>query len=126
MIDEDAGELLADRLVDEHRGHRGIDAAGQAADHPALADLAADLLDRLLLEGAHRPVAGAAGDLAYEIAQDGGAVRRVHDFEMELRGVEFARLVGDHGDRRVGRGADRARSPAAGAVTRSPWLIHTG
>ena len=113
MIDEHAGELLADRLVDQHRGDGGIDAAGQPADHPALADLAADFLDRLVLEGAHGPVAGAARDLAHEIAQDGGAVRRVHDLEMELRGVEFARLVGDHGDRRVGRGADHAEALAA-------------
>ena len=35
---------------------------------------------------------------------------RVHDFEMELRGVEAALLVGDHGDRRVGRGADRGKA----------------
>ena len=27
VIDEHAGELLADRLVDEHGGDRGIDAA---------------------------------------------------------------------------------------------------
>ena len=106
MIDEHAGELLADRLVDQHGGDRGVDAAGEPADHPALADLAADFLDRLVLERAHRPVAGAAGDLAHEIAQDGGAVRRVHDLEMELRRVELALFVGDHGDRRIGRGAD--------------------
>jgi len=56
VIDEHAGELVADRLVDQHRGHRGIDAAGQAADHPALPDLRADLLDRFLAEGAHGPV----------------------------------------------------------------------
>ena len=71
-----------------------------------VADLAADFLDRFQLERAHGPVAGAAGDLAHEIAQDGGAVRRVHDFEMELRRVELAFVVGDHGDRRVGRSAD--------------------
>ena len=42
MVDEDAGELLADRFVDQHRGDRRIDAAGQPADHAALADLLAD------------------------------------------------------------------------------------
>ena len=125
MIDEDAGELLADRLVDEHRGDGGIDTAGQSADHLALADLAADLFDRLLLERAHGPVAGAPGNLAHEIAQDGGAVRGVHDFKMKLRGVEFARFVGDHRDRRVRRSPDRAKSGGS-LVTRSPWLIHTG
>ena len=28
VVDEDAGELLADRLVDQHRRHREVDAAG--------------------------------------------------------------------------------------------------
>ena len=106
VIDEDAGELLADRLVNEHGGDRRVDAARQSADHPALAHLLADLLDRLVLEGAHGPVAGKAGDLAHEIAQQGRAVRRVHHFEMELRGVELARVVADDGDRRVGRDAE--------------------
>ena len=91
VIDEHAGELLADRLVDEHGGDRRVDAAGQSADHAALADLLADFLDRLVLEGAHGPVAGKPGDLAHEIAQQRGAVRRVHHLEMELGGVEFAR-----------------------------------
>ena len=49
-VDEDAGELVADRLVDQHRGDRGVDAAGQAADHPAVADLVADLGDHLLAD----------------------------------------------------------------------------
>ncbi len=106
VIDEHASELIADRFVQQHRGDRGIDAAGEPADHPALADLAADLLDRLELERPHGPVAGAARDLAHEIAQQRRAMRRVHDFEMELGGVEFALVVGDHGDRRVGGGAD--------------------
>ena len=35
VIDEDAGELVADRLMDQHCGDGGIDAAGQAADHLA-------------------------------------------------------------------------------------------
>ncbi len=58
VIDEHAGELVADGFVDQHRGDGGIDAAGQAADHLALADLLADFLDRFLAESAHGPVAG--------------------------------------------------------------------
>ena len=63
VIDEHAGELVADRLMDQHGGDGGIDAAGQAADHLAFADLFADLLDRFLAERAHGPVAGAAAIL---------------------------------------------------------------
>ena len=113
VVDEHAGELIADRLVDQHRGDGEIDAAREAADHPALADLRADFLDRLVLEGAHGPVAGRAGDLAHEIAQQRRALRRVHDFEMELGGVELALLVGDDGDRRVRRGGDHAEARRA-------------
>ena len=39
VVDEHAGELVADRLVDQHGRHGAIDAAGEPADHPALADL---------------------------------------------------------------------------------------
>ena len=105
VIDEHAGELVADRFVDQHRGDGGIDAAGEAADHPALADLRADLLDRLLAEGAHGPVAGEARDLAHEIADQFGAVRRVHHFGVEHQAVIFALLVLDHRERRVRRDA---------------------
>ena len=49
-------------------------------------------------------------DLAHEIAQEPCAVRRVHDFEMELRGVELPLVVGDHRDRRVRRRADHAKA----------------
>ena len=125
MIDEHAGELVADRLVDQHRGHRGIDAAGEAADHPALADLRADLVDRLLAERAHGPVAGEAGDLADEIADQFGAVGRVHHFGVEHQAVIFALLVLDHRERRVRR-APATVKPGGILVMRSPWLIHTG
>ena len=47
-VDEHARELVADRLVHERGGDRGVDAAGQPADHPLVADLGADLGDRLL------------------------------------------------------------------------------
>jgi hypothetical protein len=39
VVDEHAGELVADGAVDQGRGHRGIDAAGQAQDHFLVADL---------------------------------------------------------------------------------------
>ena len=69
VIDEDAGELIADRLVDQHRRDRRIDAARQAADDPRFADLGADARDLLVAEGGHRPVAFEARDLVEEIAR---------------------------------------------------------
>jgi hypothetical protein len=40
VVDEDAGQLVADRLMDQHGRNGGIDAAGQAADDALVADLA--------------------------------------------------------------------------------------
>ena len=100
VVDEHAGELVADRLVDQHRRDRGIDAARQAADHARLADLRADAGDLLVAEGGHRPVALEAGDLEQEIGEELRAVGRVDHLRMEHRRVVAARFVG--GDR-VGR-----------------------
>ncbi len=110
VIDEDAGQLLPHRAVDEQRRDRGVDAAGEAADHPALADLGAD---RGHLFGDHRlrrPLLLAAGDLAQEAGQDLGAVGGVDHLGVELDPVEAAvgRLAG--GDRR-GRGRGEGREP---------------
>src|SRR6185295_7348698 len=33
VVDKNAGQLLADRLMEENRGHGAVDAAGQSADH---------------------------------------------------------------------------------------------
>jgi hypothetical protein len=42
VVDEHAGELVADGAVDQRRGHRRIDAARQAEDHLLVAHLLAD------------------------------------------------------------------------------------
>ena len=43
VVDEHAGELVADGAVDQRRDHRRIDAARQAEDHLLAAHLLADL-----------------------------------------------------------------------------------
>ena len=104
-VDEDAGELLADRLVDQDGGDRAVDAAGEAADDLGVADPGADRRDRLVLVGGHGPVAGEAGEVG-EVLQDPGAVHGVVDLGVEHHGVEVAARIG--GDREGGawRGAD--------------------
>ena len=47
-VDEDAGELVADRPVHERSGDRGVDAARQGASTRPRPDLGADRLDRRL------------------------------------------------------------------------------
>ena len=84
VVDEHAGELLADRPVDQRRGDRRIDAARQAEDHLVVADLLADLRDRLGDVIGHVPVAGAAADLVHEALQQLRALQGVRDLGMEL------------------------------------------
>ena len=112
-VDEDAGELVADRLMQQHGDDGGIDAARKAENDPALADLLADLSDRGLAEGGHGPVALAAGDMAREVVQKLPAARRMHDFGMELDAIELPLVVGDGGKRRAVAGADDAEVRAA-------------
>ena len=98
MVHEDAGQPLADGLVDQHRRHGGIDAARQAAEHPALlAHLGANGLDGLAPEGGHGPVALEARDLVDEIGDQLRPIGRMHDFEVELHRVVAPRLIGDGG-----------------------------
>src|SRR5437762_8845311 len=58
-------------------------------------------------------------DLAHEVAQQRGAVRRMHDLEVELGGVEPALLVRDHGDGRIGRGADHPEARGQAEIGRA-------
>ena len=60
VVDEDAGEAVADGLVDEHGDHGGVDAAGESEDDGAVADLLADVRDGLVDELLEIPGAGAA------------------------------------------------------------------
>ena len=123
VVDEHAGELVADRAVDERRGGRRVDAAREPADHAGVADLRADPLDLLVDHRGRRPVRLAAGDLAQEAVEDLLAVGRVDDLGVELDPVEAALGVLERGDRRAGAGGERRRSPAGGSKTESRWLI---
>ncbi len=102
VVHEDARQPVADRAVKDHRGDRRIDAAAQAADHPSLADLAANLRRRFFDKRRHRPVAGAAADAVGEVAEDLEAALGVDDFRVKQQCVEPPRRVRHRGDRRVG------------------------
>ena len=77
VVDEHAGELVADRAVDQRRGHARIDAAGQAEDHLLVADLLADARDGLLDVVAHDPVGPGAGDVEHEAVEQRRGPARV-------------------------------------------------
>src|SRR5438552_16589323 len=89
VVDEDADELFADRLVQQRRDDGGIDPAGETADHPRFSDLLANVLHGLLDEVAHRPASRAFADLVKEVAEDLLAARRVRHLGMKLHAVEW-------------------------------------
>ena len=122
VVDEDAGQLVADRLVDEERRDRRVDAARERAEHALAPDLGADPLDLLLDHRGGRPGRGRVGDRVEEVLQQVVPVRRVHDLGVELDAVETP--LGSS-NAAIGVDGDDAttREPSGGAVTESRWLI---
>ena len=90
VIDEDARQLLADRLREQDRRHGGVDAARKRTERLARADLLAQGFDRRLDEGRHLPIALAQRDAAHKVFKNLRAVFRVHDLGMELHGIELS------------------------------------
>ncbi len=125
MIDEHAGQPVADGLLDDGRGHRGVHPAGQAADGTALADLGPDLRHLLVDDAAHGPVGAAAGQFQ-EAAQHRLAVLGVHHLGVELHPVQAAGRVFQGRDRADGgpRGdGEPGRGRGGGVPVRHPDLL---
>jgi hypothetical protein len=114
MIDENAGQLVADRLMDQDRRDRAVDAAAQSADDLALADLLADLGDLGLAIGGHRPVALQPAHAMDEVGDQLCPVGGVRYLGVELRPVELPFLVGDHRERRAVAGRDDPETRSEG------------
>ena len=93
VIDEHAGELIADCLVDEGGGDGRVDSTGQAADDLAIADLGPDVIDRPLDDRDVGPGRAGAGRFVQEVLEDLLTSRRVGHFGMELDAVEPAGRV---------------------------------
>ena len=107
VVYEDAGQLLADGLVDQRRRDARVDAAAQAEDHLFPAGLGADVLHRLLDVVAHRPFAAAAANFVNEVGEDFFALRRMDDFRVKLKAVKARPRIFDRREGGVLRGGDR-------------------
>ncbi len=118
VVDEHAGELIADGAVDQRRGHRRVDAAGQAQDDFFIADLFADLGDCFRDMVVHDPVRLATSDAEHEALQHLAAPDGMRDLGVELHRVIAPRLVGHAGDRAAGGGGHQleARRQAGNLV----------
>ena len=91
VVDEDAGEVVADGPVHERRGDGRVDAAGQPADDELVADLRADRLDLLVDDVGRRPRRLDAGDVVEEVLEHRLAVLAVQHLGVELHAGEAAR-----------------------------------
>jgi hypothetical protein len=97
VIDENAGERIADGFVQENRCDGGIDPAGEPAYHFRASHLRPDARDHGVAERGHGPVVAAARDAMNEIADKRGAAWRVHNFGVKLHAIEAPPLVGNRG-----------------------------
>ena len=70
VIDEHAGQLLADRTMQQRADDGRIDAAGQTEQHLVAPDLLAHARDRVRDDVAGLPARLAAADLAHEALED--------------------------------------------------------
>ena len=125
-VDEDAGQLIADGFLQQHRHNRGIDPAGKAADDPPIADPGARPGDFLLAEGGHGPVARTVRDAAHEALDQGSAMGRMDDLGMELHAVEAALVIGNGGERRAFAVRHRAETGGQGrhpVAVAHPYLL---
>ena len=125
-VDEDAGELIADRLVQQHRRDR---AESTPPDRPQITrPLPTCARMRAIASPRNAAIVQSPPQPAtrcVKLREQRRAVRRVHHLGMELHAVEAALVVGDGGEGRALADCRRRGSPAAARSTRSPWLIHT-
>ncbi|MPN21090.1 hypothetical protein SDC9_168469 [bioreactor metagenome] len=99
VVDENAGELVADRFVQQRGGDTGIDSAAQAQDDTFITHLLADLRHRNVDIALHRPVLAAAANVMDEIAEHLFAARGVGHLRMKLEPEHLAGMVFDCGVR---------------------------
>ena len=93
VVDENAGQLIADGFVYEDSCDRGVDAAGEGADDIVISNFFTDIFDSDVDVVAHGPAAFTFADVEEEVLQHGGAFRGVDDLGMELDSVEAAGFI---------------------------------
>src|SRR4029453_10881897 len=108
IVDEDAGELIPDGLVNEGRGDAGINTSAQTEDHPLATHLGPDLFHRLVEVAAHRPLLAAPADPVDEIRDDLPAPWGMPHLRMKLRAEKSARAVLEPGAIGILRGRNHS------------------
>ena len=102
-IDEDAVEVLADGLVQQDGGHRGIDTSRKAQHDLVIAQLLAQFAHGSLDEALRGPRLGASADACDEVLQELLAVGRMVDLGVELDTPRLLALDVKGGDAHIFR-----------------------
>jgi hypothetical protein len=126
VVDEDTGQLVTDRALDERSRHRGVHATGEATDDPRLTDRAAHLLDEFFDDIGRGPVAGEPGASPQEVLEDLLAEGRVHDLGVPLNAIEPTGIVLERSHRRPssrGRHAHALRGHGHRVAVRHPHRL---
>ena len=111
VVHEQAVQPVADRPVDQKRGHGRIHPAAQPRHDAPAPDLLADRGDRLLDERMHPPAPLASADVVEEVAQHRPAVLRMGDLRVELDGMKAPAVVGHRGTGGVRAGRRPLEAP---------------
>src|ERR1017187_9511659 len=98
VVHENAGELVADRFMQQRRYHGRIDTAAQPEHDFCIAHLSPHPFARFLDERAHRPIHCAMADVIDKVLQNLLAARGVRDFRMKLQAVKFSLWILDRGE----------------------------
>ena len=104
VIHKNTSELVTNRSMKQGGRNGRIHATRQRANDMAITDLFADLFNRDVFVGVHRPIARESGDTDKVLVQF-CAARRVVDFGVELNAVKVARRIRKY---RVGRVGGRS------------------
>ena len=103
MVDEYAGELIADCALHECCSDCGVNAAGETADDKAAADLLLDARDLLIDDIGHCPGRCNTRDVVEEVHENVLTVRAVLDLRVVLHSSHAALGILEGCDRCTGR-----------------------
>ena len=105
VVYENAGQLIADRAMNQSRRNGRIDAAGKTENNFIFSNLMTNFFNGFLSEVAHDPVGIGLADLKNKGLKDFTALLGMRNFGMELDSVKASFLVSHTGD-----GASRSRA----------------
>jgi hypothetical protein len=114
VVDEHAGQLVADGAVDQRRRHAGIHAARQAEDDLFVAHLGADAATASSMWS---PITQSPAQPAISRTKRSSrraALHGVRHLGVELHGVVAALFVGHAGDRAAGRAGHQLEAGGSG------------